>query len=183
VKPSCRREMAKMAKEEHGISVELACATFSISESCEIFKFGRRFLLQIHGYNIFLIPNPNEGLHRTLHVAVWENNTIKLGYIDPFGNSPKQGDTEKVITILRHTFNKLGKSIKSINETPHGTVNMQKNGYDCGMFVLYYIRKIKELGNFDMDQLTIKQQDILSFRDWIKKEVIQGTYLPGFTIK
>lgn len=34
VKPSCRREMAKMAKEEHGISVELACATFSISESC-----------------------------------------------------------------------------------------------------------------------------------------------------
>jgi putative transposase len=26
--------MAKRAKEEHGISVELACATFSISESC-----------------------------------------------------------------------------------------------------------------------------------------------------
>ena len=26
--------MAKKAKEEHGISIELACATFTISESC-----------------------------------------------------------------------------------------------------------------------------------------------------
>ena len=34
MKPSLRREMAKKAKEEHGISVELTCATFSISESC-----------------------------------------------------------------------------------------------------------------------------------------------------
>lgn len=34
MKPSCRREMAKIAKAEHGISTELVCATFSISESC-----------------------------------------------------------------------------------------------------------------------------------------------------
>jgi putative transposase len=34
VKPSYRREMAKKATEKHKISIELACATFSISESC-----------------------------------------------------------------------------------------------------------------------------------------------------
>ena len=34
VKPSCRREMAKMAQKNHGISIGLVCETFSISETC-----------------------------------------------------------------------------------------------------------------------------------------------------
>lgn len=137
----------------------------------------------IDDYNIFLIPNHNEGVHWTLHVAVLENNSIKLGYIDPFGSAPKQADTDKVISILQYTFNGFGKTIDRVSETPYGTVGMQRNGYDCGMFLMYYVRKIKELGRFDMSQLTIRQQDILSFRAWIKKEVIHGGYLPGFTIK
>ncbi|MFC3156438.1 IS3 family transposase [Gilvimarinus japonicus] len=34
VKPSQRKEMAQRAVERHGISIRLACATYSISESC-----------------------------------------------------------------------------------------------------------------------------------------------------
>lgn len=42
VKPSHRREMAQEAKRRHGISVRLACVTFSISEVC--FRYERRLV-------------------------------------------------------------------------------------------------------------------------------------------
>jgi len=38
VKPSRRREMAKSAQQKHGVSIKLACATFSISEACYRYK-------------------------------------------------------------------------------------------------------------------------------------------------
>lgn len=42
VKPSHRREMAHAAKKRHGISVSLACKTFSMSEVC--FRYERRLV-------------------------------------------------------------------------------------------------------------------------------------------
>lgn len=46
VKPSHRREMAQVAKQQYGISVKLACMTFSISETC--YRYEPRFVDENH---------------------------------------------------------------------------------------------------------------------------------------
>lgn len=46
VKPSHRREMAKVAQQQYGLSVRLACATFSISETC--YRYNPHFVDENH---------------------------------------------------------------------------------------------------------------------------------------